>query len=102
MEGVRQMRYERGVPLTAEERAGGGQGAGRVPPAGWGGQSMGFNPYAAEEQGPNPMDWLQSLFSGGGGPPQMQGGADPQMALLQALVGQWQPIEEKMRAASFL
>jgi hypothetical protein len=25
----REMRYERGVPLTAEERAGGGQGAGR-------------------------------------------------------------------------
>ncbi len=29
MEGTRQMRYEKGVPLTEEERAGGGRGAGR-------------------------------------------------------------------------
>jgi hypothetical protein len=69
MGGVRQMRYQRGVPLTGEERAGGGQGAGR----GWqnpGGGGYGFNPNVNTPQ--TDQGWqsegnqlLQQLGGGG-------------------------------------
>src|SRR4029077_16151639 len=84
----RQMRYQRGVPLTQQERAGGGQGAGRS----WaqGNMYSGGNPNVpagayggAQDYGPN---LLQQLVGGGGG------GGDTE-ALLRGLIARWQPKE---------
>lgn len=95
-----QMRYQRGVPLTGEERAGGGQGAGRTwqqgnmyqqqPGAG----GYGFNPDAGAPQ--SGQGWqsegnqmLQRLGIGGGGNVEQ---------LLRGLMMQWQPQEQPSEA----
>ena len=82
-EGQRQMRYKRGVKLTEEERAGGGEGAGR----GW--QPDMSNQFAAPGgYGFNPQ------AGGGGGydygaPAGGAGASAQQQALLQALMQIW-------------